>query len=213
MNRKRIIKAIIISLGVFIPLGVFGFGYFSKEESINNQITKALVVDGEISEGIVEVSDGGIVPGDIVDKTIDIQSNATTPSLVRVKIQPQWYDGDDVFEDNEINKNITIKYLESANIDDDLDGKISENANWYKEGDYLYYLNSVADKTINLVDKIEFTGSGENVNDLQNKSLKLNIELEMIQCKYGPYKQAWSEITENSDLDKKLETLCPDISK
>ena len=63
-----------------------------------------------------------------------------------------------------------------------------------------------------LVKGIKFLGgtNDEDANKYQGKNLKINVTLEMIQCKYAPFKTRWKETEGNITLYNKLKGLCPE---
>ncbi|WP_434798595.1 hypothetical protein [Terrisporobacter vanillatitrophus] len=212
-RNKRKTRRIAISLAcILIPLGALGFGYFVvRDEATDKKVAHTLTVDGKIEGTVVNTQDAnidGIVPGDTISKTINIKPNATTPSLLRVKIEPSWHDGN--------NKTAlpvsNIKFLYANNVKTDfIDG---ENNYWYNNGDYLYYMNYVTTaEATKLVEGIKFLGGSDDVNakDYQGKNLKITVTMDMIQCKYAPYKTRWG--IENNNLYSKLEALCPEADK
>ena len=88
-----------------------------------------------------------------------------------------------------------------------------ENNYWYKYGDYLYYIGKVTKQdAMQLVKGIKFLGgtNDEDANKYQGKNLKINVTLEMIQCKYAPFKTRWTEVKEGTNLYNKLNALCPE---
>lgn len=212
MENKRKTRRIAIALAcILIPLGALGFGYFvGGDKAIDKEVANTLTVDGKIEGTVVNTQDAntdGIVPGDTISKTINIKPNATAPSLLRVKIEPSWYN-----EDSETTLSVSnIKFIYANDIVKN-DFTTSGKDYWYKCDDgYLYYMNSVTTKeAMELVEGIKFLGGSDDTNakDYQGKNLKITITMDMIQCKYAPYKTKWG-LTSNSELYKKLEALCP----
>lgn len=124
---------------------------------------------------------------------------------MRVKIEPKWVD-----VDNPEISNIKIVYADNA-VKEELNS--SENNYWYKEGNYLYYIGKVMKQdAMQLVKGIKFLGgtNDEDANKYQGKNLKINVTLEMIQCKYAPFKTRWKETEGNITLYNKLKGLCPE---
>lgn len=217
MENKRKTRRIAIALAcILIPLGALGFGYFvGGDKAADKKVANTLTVDGKIEGTVVNTQDAntdGIVPGDTISKTINIKPNATAPSLLRVKIEPSWYDGNKK-EDLSVSN---IKFIYTNDIVKD-DFTTSGKDYWYKCDDgYLYYMNSVTTRAeaMELVEGIKFLG-GNNDTDAkayQGKNLKITVTMDMIQCKYAPYKTRWG-IKENSELYNKLEVLCPEADK
>ena len=167
-----------------------------------------MTVDGSIEVTTTretEVSLAGIVPGDTINKTINIKPDSTAESLMRVKIQPNW----EGVESPNIS-NIKIVYADNA-VKEELNS--SENNYWYKYGDYLYYIGTVTDNSeMELVKGIQFLGGvdDEEANKYQGKNLKINVTLDMIQCKYAPFKTKWKETEGNITLYNKLKGFCPE---
>ena len=65
-----------------------------------------------------------------------------------------------------------------------------------------------------LVKGIKFLGgtNDEDANKYQGKNLKINVTLEMIQCKYAPFKTRWTEVEKDGELYNKLNALCPEAN-
>ena len=210
-NSKKAKRLVIATLCALIPVGALGFGYFTGgDEKKDIQIANTLTVDGSIEVTTTretEVSLDGIVPGDTINKTINIKPDSTAESLMRVKIQPNW----EGVESPNIS-NIKIVYADNA-VKEELNS--SENNYWYKEGNYLYYIGKVTTQdAMQLVKGIKFLGgtNDEDANKYQGKNLKINVTLEMIQCKYAPFKTRWTEVEKDGDLYNKLNALCPEAN-
>lgn len=210
-ENKKIKRLVIALVCVLIPLGALGFGYFTGGDSAEKQSANTLTVKGSIEGTIkdsVKLNPDGIVPGDTINETINIKPDATAESLMRVKIKPEW---EDVADSN--TSNIKIVYVDDA-VKTDLN--LTENNDWYEEGEYIYYIGKVTQQdAIELVKGIKFLGgtSDDDANKYQGKSLKINVTLEMIQCKYAPFKTKWTEVEEGSELYNKLKDLCPEADK
>lgn len=212
-RNKRKNRRIAIALScILIPLGALGFGYFiGGDKAVDKEVGNTLTVDGKIEGTVVNTQDtniDGIVPGDTISKTINIKPNATAPSLLRVKIEPSWYNGDSKTTLPVSN----IKFIYTNDIVKN-DFTMSRKDYWYKCDDgYLYYMDSVTtrQKAMELVEGIKFLGGSDDTNakEYQGKNLKITITMDMIQCKYAPYKMKWG-IKESSVLYSKLEALCP----
>ncbi len=126
---------------------------------------------------------------------------------MRVKIEPKWVD----VESPDIS-NIEILYANNV-VKDNLNS--DENNYWYKEGNYLYYIGKVTTQdSIQLVKGIKFLGGDddEDANNYQGKNLKINVTLEMIQCKYAPFEEKWG-INNSSNLYTTLDKLRTDANK
>lgn len=207
MKNKQLRRVTLVLFMSLIPIGAFGFGYFYSNKAVDNEIANTLMIDGNIEGSIVSKVNNidNIVPGDTINKSIHILPNATAPSLIRVKIQPNWYD-------KEIKTNLAIDNIEILYEDNVKEAFIDEGSKnyWYKLDEYLYYMNLVTkDEAINLVKGIKFNG-GPNANKYQGKNLKIEIDLDIVQAKHKVYSQRW-EVT-NVNLKKQLDTLCDKVN-
>lgn len=209
MKNKQLRRVTLVLLISVIPIGAFGFGYFYSNKAVDNEVANTLTVDGNIKGSIVsEVKNmDSIVPGDTINKSIEILPNATAPSLLRVKINSSWYDGikeSDLPSDN-------IKFLYVDNVKEFFSSESSKDY-WYKLGEYLYYMDLVTtnDEVIKLVDGIKFNG-GPNANEYQGKNLKIKVDLDLIQAKHKVYSGKWQ--VDNEKLKKELDSLCDSIGQ
>ncbi|WP_455537860.1 hypothetical protein [Terrisporobacter sp.] len=211
MNKK--IKRMIIALVcVLLPIGILGFGYFTGGDKVEGEkLANTLTVEGSIevaTKNSVEIETNGIVPGDTIDKTISIKPNSTADSLMRVKIEPAWED-----VGSAKTSNIKIVYAEGE-VKDKIDS--AQKDYWYKDGEYLYYMNAIKTEKegIQLVKGIKFLGgdNDEDANKYQGKTLKINVTLEMIQCKYAPFTKKWTQISKDGELYNELIKLCPEAN-
>lgn len=210
-NKNKIVKRIaMVLLCILIPVGAFGFGYFFKNVEGNKDVTHTLTVDGSI-KGIdsqnIECDTDGIVPGDSVNVPISIQPNSTTESLLRVKVKPYWMSKDGT-ESDLSNKNLKV-------IDVNVSDTIIDNE-WFKEGEYYYYIGQVKDENeIALIKGVKFEvlnneDSSYDVNKYQDKKIGIKIDMEIIQCRGKAYSVKWnaSNTKLSSELDSKLSTFC-----
>ena len=209
-KKKLRYMAIVLAL-IFLPIGAFTLGYFFKNENINAKTqANTLTVDGSL-DGTFKTDEtiGNLVPGDTVNKSIVLKPNCTAPSLLRVKVEPYWEGMDtDGAKDG---SNITIGYSSSINFKETLDNdNDNDDGYWYKHNDgYLYFIGEITSdiKEINLVDNIKFEGDN-NINNYQNKTLKMNVSMELVQSKYDAFESAWNIPGEN--LKNKLKSITTD---
>ena len=212
MSKKKLRRVTLVLVVVLLPFGAFGFGYFYSNKDIDNKVAQTLTVDGHIGGSVVSKvsSIDGIVPGDTISKNINVLPNATTPSLLRVKIEPGWYNREK--ESSLSTENIKLLY---NNVTENFIDYKDKKDYWFKSDDgYLYYMDSVTTKNeaIELVKGIKFNGGTDDVNAniYQGKHLKIKVTMDMIQCKYAPYKKRWN-VTSESELYKKLKNLCSNV--
>lgn len=207
MSKKRTRKVALVLVGILLPLGTFGLGYFFKQDSIpTKKLGNTLVVDGEISGTLKDdaLDTTGLVPGDSINKTIEINPNCTAPSLLRVKVNPYWSDSEN--DSSNIITKFNIKYSSELNSD-------KNEPYWYKDNDgYLYYIG-IIDENISNIDLVNgfALDTGDNVNEYQGKNIKVEVGLDVIQAKHNAYEQKWG--VTNKELKVKLNELCESISK
>ena len=208
MSKKKLRRVTLVLVGILLPIGAFGFGYFFKQDNKNSQVAHTLSVDGDIKGSITEnvTTDAtGIVPGDQVSATIDIQPLSKSDSLLRVKVRPYWMN--DEGKENSSLDNKNLKLLEVESVKDDL-----SEGSWYKEGEYYYHIGKVNNKNnnINLIKGIEFLALNDenesyNINDYQNKGIGIEVTMEMVQCSGKGYSVKWNSNNMAQDLKDKLE--------
>lgn len=194
---KRFRKILIVLLAILVPVSIgFGFNFFNSKssDSVENQ---AMTVAGTLT--VNQISEAqNLVPGDKICKgvTMDIKSSAV--SLLRVKV--------DVYYAKVGSTEYTVT-TDIAPID-------NPGTNWLKGSDgYYYYTQGVKNgDTVTLAsDGIYFNAaedeadnkdedSGINMNKYQGKKIKVVANAELIQAKYGVFKDAWG-LDQNVDKD------------
>ena len=194
---KRFRKVLIVLLAILVPVSIgFGFNFFNSKssDSVENQ---AMTVAGTLT--VNQISEAqNLVPGDKICKgvTMDIKSSAV--SLLRVKV--------DVYYAKVGSTEYTVT-TDIAPID-------NPGTNWLKGSDgYYYYTQGVKNgDTVTLASYgIYFNAaedeadnkdedSGINMNKYQGKKIKVVANAELIQAKYGVFKDAWG-LDQNVDKD------------
>lgn len=194
---KRFRKVLIVLLAILVPVSIgFGFNFFSWNKS--QELSKeAMTVDGALT--ITDVANvKNLVPGDKIcdGVTMDIKSSAV--SLLRVKVDIYYA------EVGSTEYTVTTDIASIKNAGD----------NWLKGSDgYYYYTQGVKNgDTVTLAsDGIYFNAaedeadnkdedSGINMNKYQGKKIKVVANAELIQAKYGVFKDAWG-LDQNVDKD------------
>lgn len=213
-NKKRTKRIAIVLACILIPVGAFGFGYFWNRDSKDNQVANTLSVNGNITGSITEDADintTGMVPGDEVKSTININPTSTTDSLLRVKVKPYWKNSEGKEDSKLSSSNLEL-------ITEGVTDSITDNK-WYKEGEYYYYIGKVNSKTneINLIKGIKFLvlnneSESYKVNDYQDKQVGIEVTMEMVQCSYNAYSGKWNSggNSLSKDLNNKLDELSPE---
>lgn len=210
-NKKYFRKFSIVLALILLPIGAFTLGYFFKNNSVGNQVANTLTVDGSIEGSITEnivAGETSMVPGDEVSATININPKSTAKSLLRVKLEPYWMNGN------------VKSSLSTDNLKMLFEGEVGESlsdGSWYKNGDYYYYINQVDQSTevLELVKGIKFLTESTNIEDInqyQGKGVGVSVTMDMIQCAEGAYKSRWLDDNIPEDLKNKLNSLC-EISK
>ena len=135
-NKKYFRKFFIVLALILLPIGAFTLGYFFKNNSVGNQVANTLTVDGSIEGSITEnivAGETSMVPGDEVSATININPNSTAKSLLRVKLEPYWMNGD------------VKSSLSTDNLKMLFEGEVGESlsdGSWYKNGGLLLLYKS-----------------------------------------------------------------------
>lgn len=214
LNKKYIAVAAILCL---LPVIGFGFQWFFKSISSKNVQYKTLKVDAEFNEDLNGNEEFvGLVPGDKIEKKISINPKSSTDSFIRVKVNKRWAhhahegstaDNIELIYD-EISGNNVVINPNKENVDlenEDYRGK------WYlSEDNYLYYLDVVNSETedMPLIKELKFLGnkiknSTSKVEDFQDKTLKFNVNMEVVQVKHDAFLSKW-ELKEDSKIAKEL---------
>lgn len=185
---KRFRKVLIVLLAILVPVSIgFGFNFFSWNDS--KELSKeAMTVDGALTIKDV-VNAQNLVPGDKIcdDVTMDITSSAV--SLLRVKVDVNYAEAN------------STNYQQAT----DIAPITSPGDNWLKGSDgYYYYTQGVKNGVqVKFAENgIYFNGENDKVdmNKYQGKKIKVVANAELIQAKYGVFKDAWG-LDQNVDKD------------
>lgn len=206
-NKKYFRKFSIVLALILLPIGAFTLGYFFKNNSVENQVANTLTVDGSIEGSITEnivAGETSMVPGDEVSATININPKSTAKSLLRVKLEPYWMNGD------------LKSSLSTDNLEIIFEGKVGTDLSeidWYKNGDYYYYINQVDQSTdiLKLVKGIKFLDESPNIGDInqyQGKGIGISVTMDMVQCSEGAYQSRWLDDNIPEGLKDKLNSFC-----
>lgn len=206
-NKKYFRKISIVLALILLPIGAFTLGYFFKNNYVGNQVANTLTVDGSIEGSITEnivAGETSMVPGDEISATININPKSTAKSLLRVKLEPYWMNGD------------AKSSLSTDNLEIIFEGKVGTDLSeidWYKNGDYYYYINQVDQSTdiLKLVKGIKFLDESPNIGDInqyQGKGIGISVTMDMVQCSDGAYQSRWLDDNIPEGLKDKLNSLC-----
>lgn len=185
---KRFRKILIVLLAILVPVSIgFGFNFFSGESSDSAE-NQAMTVAGKLSMNEVAKAQN-LVPGDKICNGINMEIKSSAVSLLRVKVD--LYYGDINGDADNLGKDV----LSIKGID---------NTKWKRGSDgYYYYMDGVDSKdNLTFGSGIYFEAANKDakINDYQNKKIKVVANAELIQAKYGVFKDAWG-LDQNVDKD------------
>ena len=194
---KRFRKVLIVLLAILVPVSIgFGFNFFSGESSDSAE-NRAMTVAGTLTVNKISEAQN-LVPGDKICDGVTMNIKSSAVSLLRVKVDIYYA------EVGSTEYTVTTDIASIKNAGD----------NWLKGSDgYYYYANGVKNgNTVTLAsDGIYFNAaedeadnkdedSGINMNKYQGKKIKVVANAELIQAKYGVFKDAWG-LDQNVDKD------------
>ena len=181
---KRFRKVLIVLLAILVPVSIgFGFNFFNSKssDSVENQ---AMTVAGTLTVNQISESQN-LVPQDKICNGVTMDITSSAVSLLRVKVD--------------------IYCADSETAETDIAPIKNAGDNWLKGSDgYYYYTQGVKNGDIVKLaeDGIYFNGLNDNVdmNKYQGKKIKVVANAELIQAKYGVFKDAWG-LDQNVDKD------------
>lgn len=194
---KRFRKVLIVLLAILVPVSIgFGFNFFSGESSDSAE-NRAMTVAGTLTVNKISEAQN-LVPGDKICDGVTMNIKSSAVSLLRVKVDIYYA------EVGSTEYTVTTDIASIKNAGD----------NWLKGSDgYYYYANGVKNgNTVTLAsDGIYFNAaedeadnkdedSGINMNKYQGKKIKVVANAELVQAKYGVFKDAWG-LDQNVDKD------------
>ena len=194
---KRFRKVLIVLLAILVPVSIgFGFNFFSGESSDSAE-NRAMTVAGTLTVNKISEAQN-LVPGDKICDGVTMNIKSSAVSLLRVKVDIYYA------EVGSTEYTVTTDIASIKNAGD----------NWLKGSDgYYYYANGVKNgNTVTLAsDGIYFNAaeddadnkdedSGINMNKYQGKKIKVVANAELVQVKYGVFKDAWG-LDQNVDKD------------
>lgn len=210
MNKK--VQALAVS-GV-LTVGVIGgtLAWFTSQDSVKNPFNTASS-NGENGKGIKIVEEfiepKNMLPGDEVNKDVQVKNTATYDQFIRVKLTPTFVD-----PTNGDRKQITQREVDGKKCELDT-SKIKlnfknldehkGNETWFKmEGDnYYYYIGKVAPNELTkmLLDSVTLVDNAGN--EYRGIGFDIDVEAESTQASHGAYKE-W---TKDRELLDKFEEL------
>lgn len=193
MNKK--VQALAVS-GV-LTVGVIGgtLAWFTSQDSVKNTFNTASNSENgkgiKIEEEFVEPKN--MLPGDEVNKDVQVKNTATYDQFIKVKLTPTFVDpkSSDRKKITEVNGNtLDIKKIK-LNFTENLKNDKS-NGSWIKDGDYYYYMGKVkpSELTSMLLDSVTLDSSAGN--EYKGLVFDIDVEAESIQASNNAY-ETWSE--------------------
>ncbi|OXX84991.1 hypothetical protein AVM15_01155 [Paraclostridium benzoelyticum] len=208
MNKK--VQALAVS-GV-LTVGVIGgtLAWFTSQDSVKNPFNTAS--NGENGKGIKIVEEfiepKNMLPGDEVNKDVQVKNTATYDQFIRVKLTPTFVD-----PKNGDRKKITQREVDGETYDLDTSkitlnfknlDKHKVNETWFagKDG-YYYYIGKVAPNELTkmLLDSVTLLYNAGN--EYRGIGFDIDVEAESTQASHGAYKE-W---TTDRELLNKFEEL------
>ncbi|MGL4572499.1 MAG: BsaA family SipW-dependent biofilm matrix protein [Clostridium sp.] len=210
MKKKKIIT-VIAAVAVVASLALGSLAFFTSKETVKNSFTT--VAQGkedkggdagiDINENFDENQAKNMVPGDTVNKDVQVDSTASYPQFIRVKLDPNWVD----LKGN-INENLNKTDKDSINLNCvNLTDTITDNK-WFKSGDYYYYIAAVqpkgqaGDTTARLLDSVTLASNTEEA--VLGNGFTVDVTAESVQASNDAY-TTWEGIPQN--VIDKLKTL------
>lgn len=194
MNKK--VQALAVA-GV-LTVGVVGgtLAWFTSQDSVKNTFNTASS-NGENGKGIKIIEEfvepKNMLPGDEVNKDVQVSNTATYDQFIKVKLTPTFVDpkSSDRKKITEANgktldtKNIILNFTENLKKD-------KSNGSWFKEGEYYYYMGKVKpnELTSMLLDSV--TLSKDAGNEYQGLVFDIDVEADSTQASNNAYED-WAK--------------------
>lgn len=194
MNKK--VQALAVS-GV-LTVGVIGgtLAWFTSQDKATNTFNTASS-NGENGKGIKIVEEfiepKNMLPGDEVNKDVQVSNTATYDQFIRVKLTPKFVDpkSSDRKEITEVNgKTLDIKKIElnfTKNLKED-----KSNGSWFKSGDYYYYMGKVAPNKLTSMLLDSVTLKKDAGNEYQGLVFDIDVDANSIQASNDAYED-WAK--------------------
>ncbi|MDY3208438.1 BsaA family SipW-dependent biofilm matrix protein [Clostridium baratii] len=203
MKKKKIIS-VIAAVAVVTSLAVGSLAYFTSKETVKNSFStigqgnedKGGDAGIDIVEDFKPEQAKNMIPGDTVNKDVQVDSTANYPQFIRVKLDPNWVDSNGKIN---VDLNSTDKddiILNCVNTSENM-----ENNKWFKAGDYYYYIASVqpkgqaGDKTARLLDSVTLASDTEK--SVLGNGFTVDVTAESVQASNDAVEQTWKDAPSN----------------
>lgn len=194
MNKK--VQALVVS-GV-LTVGVIGgtLAWFTSQDSVKNTFNTASS-NGDNGKGIKIIEEfvepKNMLPGDTVNKDVQVSNTATYDQFIRVKLIPKFVDPktSDRKEITEVNgktldtNNIILNFTKNLKTD-------KNDGPWIKAGDYYYYMGKVAPNKLTSMLLDSVTLSKDAGNEYQGLVFDIDVEATSTQASNDAYED-WAK--------------------
>lgn len=217
MHKKKI-QALAVA-GV-LTVGVVGgtLAWFTSQDSVKNTFNTGASND-ENGKGIKIVeefkSPEAMLPGDEVNKDVQVSNTATYDQFIKVKLSPKFVEVGKDGSRNEIKqREITNELGQKQTCTLDTSKiilnftknlkKDKSNGSWFKDGDYYYYMGKVkpSELTSMLLDSVTLDKNAGN--EYRGLVFDIDVEAESIQASNDAYED-WVKSDELKGIFKNLQ--------
>lgn len=211
MKKKKILS-VIAAVVVVASLAMGSLAYFTSKETVKNSFST--IANGtedrggdsgiDINENFDPNQAKNMIPGDTVNKDVQVDSTASYGQFVRVKLSPNW-----ITANGEINT-----ALNSTDLDDivlnrvNLSASIADNK-WFNGGDgYYYYIGVLAPQgqsgssTPRLLDSVTLASDTEKA--ALGNGFTVDVTAESVQASNDAFTSAWANVPEVVSTKLKL---------
>ncbi|QPJ84757.1 hypothetical protein HH195_02045 [Sarcina sp. JB2] len=202
MNKKKLSALLLAGT---LTAGVVGgtFAWFTSQDTVTNKFATGGTNDDDSNAGIdiweKFEEPTNVVPGTTTDKLVQVKNTSTYDQFIRVKITPKWEDGK--LNKKEETGERELDYLKLNFVKSNLGDRQGQ---WFKDGDYYYYIGKVSGGTFTNTLLESVTLSTEAGNKYKNQKYQVEVKADSIQADNGAYKE-WENV---SDKVKKALAEC-----
>ena len=207
MKKKKIISAI-AAVAVVASLSIGSLAYFTSKESLKNSFSTIAQGSGDkggdagidINENFDPDKAKNMIPGDTVNKDVQVDSTANYPQFVRVKLSPNWVNKDGSINTQLNDTDLDDILLNTVNVSEKLEAT-TENK-WYKGTDgYYYYIGVLQPQgteganTPRLLDSVTLASDTEKV--ALGSGFTVDVTAESVQATNDAVGSVWQGVPDN----------------
>lgn len=183
-NKKRIAAVGLAAYSVISLCAAGTLAYWRSEGISENRLTTG-ILDGTIVGEYIEPQ-GGLYPGDTVDRVVNVRNDGTLDMVVRVKVEKGWTDSSNPALDSE---KILIDF---------------DTTNWLDGGDGYYYYKGIltpGETTAKpLMDSFILDRSASN--EYMDQEASIDISMECLQAASNAIENVWGISYEELGVDE-----------